>query len=332
MDPTPVLTWIGPRADVGHETDAALAVRIAAGPADALSSLRGPFALAVRHGTRTILAVDRFAIRTLCYRLDANGAAQWAERADDLAGDDDPLDDQAIFDYLFFHAIPSPRTIFAAVRRLPPSHFAIVQTGSIAVQPYWVPEFRADEHPDFDSLKGTFLDLLQASVRRALGTGRPACFLSGGTDSSTVAGMLSRIGETPPATFSIGFDAAGYDEMSYARLAARHYRTEHHEYYVTPADLVSSIGDVARHWDQPFGNSSAVPAFHCARLAKEHGVERLLAGDGGDELFGGNARYAKQRVFDAYAFLPRPLRSRVIEPLVLRTPLQRLPLSRKAAS
>jgi asparagine synthase (glutamine-hydrolysing) len=120
--------------------------------------------------------------------------------------------------------------------------------------------------------------------------------------------------------------------MAYARIAARHFRTEHHEHYVTPGELVDAIPLVAAHYDQPFGNSSAVPAYICARLARSHGVEHLLAGDGGDELFGGNTRYAKQRVFAAYEGVPRLVRAALIEPLLLGVPgMDRLPLARKAA-
>jgi asparagine synthase (glutamine-hydrolysing) len=121
--------------------------------------------------------------------------------------------------------------------------------------------------------------------------------------------------------------------MAYARLAARHFRAEHHEHYVTPEEVVDAIPRVAAYYDQPFGNSSAVPAFICARLAREAGVATLLAGDGGDELFGGNTRYARQKLFAAYDGVPRPLRTLLVEPLLLGVPgVARLPLARKAAS
>jgi asparagine synthase (glutamine-hydrolysing) len=127
------------------------------------------------------------------------------------------------------------------------------------------------------------------------------------------------------ATYSIGFDAQGYDEMAFARIAARHFDTEHHEHYVTPEDIVRSMPDVAAHYDQPFGNSSAVPAFHCARMARDSGVTRILAGDGGDELFGGNSRYALQRVFGYWQDLPgwaqAVLRPVFCNPVVANVPL-----------
>ena len=122
------------------------------------------------------------------------------------------------------------------------------------------------------------------------------------------------------------------DDDGYARLAARHFGADHHEYYVTPDDLVQAIPMVAAHYDQPFGNSSALPAYYCAKMARDDGVHTLLAGDGGDELFGGNSRYAKQRVFGWYEQVPRWVQKGLIESVVERPAAQAVPLFRKAAS
>ncbi|MBQ1765189.1 MAG: asparagine synthase C-terminal domain-containing protein, partial [Aquincola sp.] len=126
--------------------------------------------------------------------------------------------------------------------------------------------------------------------------------------------------------------AEGYDEMAFARIAAQRFDTEHHEYYVTPDDLVRSMPEVAAGYDQPFGNSSALPAYFCALMAQREGVRRILAGDGGDELFGGNLRYAKQRVFNVYDHVPGALRSALLEPVLGTRAARQLPLLRKAAS
>ena len=144
--------------------------------------------------------------------------------------------------------------------------------------------------------------------------------------------MIGLAHGTPAATYSIGFEAEGYDEMEFARIASNRYKTEHHEYYVTPDDLVRSIPMVAASYDQPFGNSSALPAYYCAKMAKDDGITRILAGDGGDELFGGNARYAKQRVFDWYQHIPGIVRRGVMEPLLGTSLAGSLPLLRKASS
>ncbi len=306
---------------------------------EALCRVQGNFAVAVRGAGATTdsvdLAVDRFAVDSLCYRV-VNGQLHFAARADALAdpalGPVPEVDPQAVFDYLFHHAIPSPRTLFKGVFRVPPGHWVSWRGGRLEVKPYWVPQFEEPATVKFETLREEFRGHLKQSVQRSLGTGKAACFLSGGTDSSTVAGMIREATGQAAATYSIGFEAEGYDEMAFARIAAKRFRTEHHEYYVTAEDLVRSIGDVAGQFDQPFGNSSALPAYYCAKLARADGVTRLLAGDGGDELFGGNSRYAKQRLFGWYDYLPGALQRGVMEPLFGLPVMSRLPLLSKAAS
>ena len=300
--------------------------------AKAPQSVAGDFAIALREPNGTVfLAVDRFAIQTLCYRQVGNQLL-FAERADDLADADTDIDPQAIFSYLYFHVIPSPQTIFKNVRRVPPAHYVLFENGQLTVAPYWTPAFEEDARPSFSALCDEFRHLLQQATERQLDGGKAGSFLSGGTDSSTVAGMIGLVRGEPAATYSIGFEAEGYDEMTYARIAARHFKTEHHEYYVTPDDLVRSIPAVATHYDQPFGNSSALPAYYCAKMAKDDGVTRILAGDGGDELFGGNSRYAKQQVFDWYQHIPGLLRKSIMEPVLGMQMAGSLPLVRKASS
>jgi len=299
----------------------------------ALARVSGHFAIGlVQSSGRIVLAVDRFAVHSMCYRVK-DGQLQFASRADQLAEAKPRIDPQAIFDYLYFHAIPSPRTIYQDVYRLPPAHFALFENGQLHIAAYWVPHFQEEKRSaDLEELKSEFLATVREAVKREIVDARPACFLSGGTDSSTVAGMATSVTEATVDTYSIGFDAQGYDEMEFARIAARHFKTRHHEYYVTPNDLLRHIPQVAAHFDQPFGNSSALPAYCCAKLAREDGVNKLLAGDGGDELFGGNTRYAKQRVFGWYATVPRMLRTTVLEPLLSNRYAKAVPGMSKAAS
>lgn len=300
--------------------------------AQAARGVAGDFAVGLREPDgRGFVAVDRFAIRTLCYRVD-QGQLRFAARADELTDAGTEIDPQAIFDYLYFHVIPSPRTIYKGIYRLPPGHHALFENGRLTVAPYWEPSFEEKRRGSLEALKDEFRQLLRDAVATQLGGGQPACFLSGGTDSSTVAGMAALVSGRTVATYSIGFDARGYDEMAFARISAQHFKTEHHEYYVTPDDLVRGIAAVAAHYDQPFGNSSALPAYYCAKMAREHGASKLLAGDGGDELFGGNARYAKQKVFAWYDSLPAVVRTGLLEPMSGSRVMNQLPLLRKAAS
>lgn len=300
---------------------------------DAPAQVQGDFAVALNApGKRCFLAVDRFAVRTLCYRI-VGDELRFAERADDLAGPGAELDPQALYDYLYFHVIPAPRTIFKGVHRLPAGHYALFENGRLTVAPWWKPHFDENRRVPVADLKAEFRQILRDSVADQLDGATTGCFLSGGTDSSTVAGLLRETTGRPAKAFSIGFEAAGYDEMEYARIAARHFGAEHHEYYVTPADLVRSIPAVAASYDQPFGNSSVVPAYYCAQAARQAGVTRILAGDGGDELFGGNTRYAKQRVFGLYENIPAGLRRHLLEPLLTGSELPgKLPGIKKAVS
>ncbi|MDN3920466.1 asparagine synthetase B family protein [Roseateles violae] len=278
--------------------------------------------------------MDRFAVHSLCYAVH-DGRLHFATRADELARrlGIRELDTQAIFDYLFHHCIPSPRTIYAGIHRLPPAHYALFENGQLTVAAYWTPRFCEQSSADFGSLRDEFLGILRSAVQERLSAdGKTACFLSGGTDSSTVCGLLREATDRPPAGYSIGFEAEGYDEMEYARIAAKAYGADHHEYYVTPADLVRAIPDVAAHYDQPFGNSSAVPAFYCASKARADGYARMLAGDGGDELFGGNVRYAKERVFHVYGQIPSSLRAGVLNPLFVNPVIGNIPLLKKGTS
>lgn len=287
-----------------------------------------------------LLAVDRLGIETLCFALDT-ARVHFARDASDAAallhGGQMPttasaLDAQAIFDYLYFHFIPGPRTIYRGVTRILPGHVVRVANGQATVAPYWKPTYTEGANRKLPALERDFLDIVKRSVIRAAdGAASPGAFLSGGTDSSTVAGMLGIATGSATRAYSIGFDAEGFDEMSYARLAAKRFGCEHHEYYITPADLVANIPMIAAACDQPFGNSSVLPTFYCARMAAADGVDRLLGGDGGDELFGGNTRYAKQRVFDYFERAPEWIKGPTRSAL---TPAfwQGVPLASKAQS
>lgn len=327
------------RAAHGGDHDAvSIAAAIAERGTDALSALGGDFALAAWDASkqRGLLAVDRIGIRQLVY-ADTGRSIAFASTLDALLRHPlvpRELSNQALFDYLHFHVCPGPQTIYRGLSRVPAGHYIEFGTSTDPQpRPYWTLRFDEDGTQDFESLRSRFRAMLRAAVTSAATDAASGAFLSGGTDSSTVSGMLALASDSRAKTFSIGFDAAGYDEMHYARIAARHFDCEHHEYYVTPEDVVAAVPKIAAHCDQPFGNASAVAVYYCARLAREHGVERLLAGDGGDELFGGNERYAKQHLLAYYHRIPRAVRAWLFEPLVLSTPVfKALPGLRKLHS
>lgn len=303
---------------------AALADAYVAHGCDAIKLLRGDFALAVLDERRgeAVLAIDRMGVRSLTYSITGD-CLVFGTRADAVNQHPEvkpELDPQGIYNYVYFHMVPAPATIYRGQQRLLPGHLLRYARGRIETTPYWEMKYEERVRAPFGELKREFLATLRSAVRVASGHTNVGAFLSGGTDSSTVAGMLGEVTGQPARTYSIGFEAKGYDEMQYARIAARHFGTRHHEYYVTPDDVVAAIPQIAAAHDQPFGNSSAVPTFYCAKLAKDDGIDTLLGGDGGDELFGGNERYAKQYLYSLYSDLPAALRKGLIEPLAFLLP------------
>ncbi|MGH8642718.1 MAG: asparagine synthetase B family protein [Burkholderiales bacterium] len=288
--------------------------------ADVIEVVAGSFAMAVLNGRsgEALLAIDRMGTQSLCYAV-VGGTLVFGSTLDAIGAfpsNAARISRQAIYDYVYFHMVPGPDTIRAGCHRLLPGYLLTWRHGKLETRSYWEMRYAENEERPMPELKQDFLAALREGVREAAANGTVGTFLSGGTDSSTIAGMLGEVTGQPARTYSIGFDARGYDEMHYARIAARHFGTRHHEYYVTPEDVVSAIPQIAAVHDQPFGNSSAIPTYYCAKLARDDGVDALLGGDGGDELFGGNERYAKQYLYSLYSDLPRSLRKRLIEPVL----------------
>ena len=151
------------------------------------------------------------------------------------------VDPQALYDYVHFHMVPAPYTIHAGRHRLLPGSVLTWRDGRLEVRAYWEMRYVESRKRPMQQLKGEFLDALRSGVKDAASGGAVGAFLSGGTDSSTIAGLLGEVSGKPARTYSIGFEAQGYDEMAYARIAARHFGTQHHEYYVTAADVVKGI-------------------------------------------------------------------------------------------
>lgn len=285
----------------------------------ALESLRGEFALALidAKAAEVLLSIDRFGIGNLVYQSDERGVI-FGSTCDLVCKHPDASRDispQSIYNYTHFHVVPGPQTIYARQNRMLPGQYVHWSNGRSKIGTYWSMRF-SEQSGSVADFKPRFRKVLQDAVATAADDVPCGAFLSGGTDSSTVAGMLGAVTGAQAKTYSIGFAEEGYDEMAYARVASRHFGTQQHEYYVTADDVVDALPMIAAAYDQPFGNASAVAAYYCARLAKSDGVSRMLAGDGGDELFGGNSRYAKQYQFAYYDKVPSFLRH-TLEPMLL---------------
>ena len=266
---------------------------------------------------KIILAVDHLGRYPLYYTLSRNQLV-FASTAKTVLAHPSitrEIDPQGLYNYVYFHMVPGPSSVYKNLSKLQAGTALEISSGQSRIHRYWTPGFSEFHGDSFTRKKNELRHTLTQSVERATaGKNNVGAFLSGGLDSSTVAGILSETSQDKARAFSIGFDAEGYDEMAYARITAKHFGIELNEYYVTPEDVVTALPMVATSYDEPFGNSSALPAWFCARFARENGIELLLAGDGGDELFAGNERYAKQKLFEIYGQIPRLLREGLIEP------------------
>ncbi len=301
-----------------HGTAKSIALAFLAQGPNFLDLLSGPFSLALydHESQQGLLAIDHMGCCPLAYAETTEGlifAGDLSTLRTHPAIDGQP-DPQALLAYLYFHMIPAPLSIYRNVRKLLPGHCLLWKGGSITLDRYWQPRF--DDNPRSEAklarlLRGTLKEAVSSCIETPFATGT---FLSGGLDSSTITGLFKQLSPDAEA-FSIGFAAEGYDEMEYARASARHFGVSLHEYYVTPDDVVAAIPTIAAEYDEPFGNASAVPTYYCARLAREAGKTCLLAGDGGDELFAGNDRYGKQKIFSLYERIPWWLRALLIEPV-----------------
>ena len=304
-----------------------------------LSLLHGSFVVAIldRKARRCLLAIDRMGVHGLCYGQPKEGGIIFGTNAASVAAHpclERKISPQGLYNYLLFFYVPAPGTIYEFQRKLLPAQYLLYENGKVSCDFYWQVPYKADKRASFADLKSQLFDSLESSVDHALegeSLEDTGAFLSGGLDSSAVVGVFSQSGERRVKAFTIGFDSETHDETAYAQVAAGHFNCEHHAYRVTPEDVRDFIPRIGAAFDEPFGNASVVPTYYCARLARQHGVDLLLAGDGGDELFAGNAWYPRQKLFELYQHVPRALRRGLIEPLAFGLPGgERLPLVRKA--
>lgn len=296
---------------------------------DCVRQLEGAFAFAIwdsRQG-QLLLATDPFGIRPIHYVWDGTRLI-FGSRLNAILmapGVSRQIDPTAVYQYFFYSCIPTPYTIYQGIKKLPPGHCLLLNPSGIQIKQYWGMRFEEDFSKPASYFAQGIRERMAQAVRAHIGYDSQSetlgAFLSGGTDSSTVTGLLGQALDRPSRTFSIGFAEHRFNEIEYARIAARHFKTEHHEYFVKPEDAVALIPELVQSYDEPFGNASSVPTFYCAKLACEQGVNVMLAGDGGDELFGGNTRYAADKVFEVYQQLPRWVRHGCLEPLLFGLPL-----------
>jgi asparagine synthase (glutamine-hydrolysing) len=291
---------------------------------DCVLRLNGMYAFVIWDAPRRRLfaARDRLGKKPFYYALTPDRFVFGSELKAVLAAPGVPrdVDPAAVDEFLSRYYVGGARTILRGVAKLPPAHWLTLEEGRLNVQRYWRPAFRPDDPPRreeeyLEELEALFRD----AVRRRMISDVPlGAFLSGGVDSSAVVAMMAAEGGPAVKTFTVGFEEAGYSEIEDARAVARHLGTDHHEETVRP-DAIAILPDLVWHYDEPFGDSSMVPTWYVARMARRH-VTVALSGDGGDELFAGYTRYQRALEDRRLDWIPEPLKRRVLAPLAEALP------------
>ena len=275
--------------------------------------LRGMFAVAVwdaRRG-RLTLARDRFGIKPLYYR-DQGGELSFASELDALPHGD--IDLQALEAFLSFNVVPAPLSIFSDIRKLLPGHTLTWERGTITLARFARPGPLPARHDEDEAeLVEECRARLRDSVRAHLIADVPVgVLLSGGVDSGALAALAAEESSDAVRTFSIGFEEASFDELAGARAVSARYGTRHRELVLRP-DGALLLPALAQAFDEPFGDSSALPTYLVSKLAAED-VKVALSGEGGDELFGGYYTYVADQLAERVgplASLARPLLARL---------------------
>jgi asparagine synthase (glutamine-hydrolysing) len=274
--------------------------------------------------------------RPLCWARAGDHGLVFGSSADDVRRHpavDGRVNAQAVYDYVYFHMVPSPGTIYREIAKLPRASVLELGSGTeISIRRWWQPVFVERADAPVEALGQELRAVLRDSVARCEPGADAASFSPAGSTARRCAAFTARPRDArrPPTRSASARQATTRWNMRASRRAR--FGLELREHYVTPDDIAASMRDIARTYDEPFGNSSTVPTLACARRAHADGIRVMLAGDGGDEIFAGNERYARQSVFEHYWRIPAALRASVVEPLATRllpakgglTPLRKL--------
>lgn len=302
----------------GHsDTEVLLAAIETWGIEEALGRFIGMFAFAIyehQPGTnngrgRFFLARDRVGKKPLYYYHDKDRFVFASEIKAILAHPDVPrrMNRRVLPLYLAYGYVPAPHTMFENIYELPPGHIMTVENGEVSVKEYWDVVYTSDwgSYQSQKEIMDRLLILLRESVRLRLISDVPlGAFFSGGLDSTAIVACMAQHLDQPVKTFAIGFeDDPSFNELKYARIAARALNTDHLEFVVNP-DTIDLVPKLVWHHDQPFADSSAIPTYLVAKLTRTH-VTVALTGDGGDELFAGYERFAAARLAEVYRRTPQ---------------------------
>jgi asparagine synthase (glutamine-hydrolysing) len=287
--------------------------------------LRGMFAFAIWNKTdeSLFIARDRVGKKPLFYSVTENGEFVFGSELKSLLLNKNisrEIDLPALDSYITFGYVPEEFCIFKNVKKLLPAHTLTLKNGKIETKKYW--DFNYAQPTDLKT-EGEYIERLQELITesvkiRMISEVPLGAFLSGGVDSSAIVGTMAKLSEFPVKTFSIGFNEDSFNELKYARMAANHFKTEHHEFVVTP-DLVDIIDDLVWHFDEPFSDPSSLPTFMVSKMARDF-VTVVLSGDGGDELFAGYTRYVIDKKRSGLSNLPKAIRTGILQNIAAKLP------------
>src|SRR5713226_2434745 len=275
---------------------------------DCVEPLRGMFAFAVwdRRNRRLLLARDRLGVKPLYYYTGRDFLAFASEIKALLEIPSVPreVDPEALDLYLSLRYVPGPRTMFKNIFRLQPGHTLVVDERGVRTKKYWDLQYAEPEPRPENYVVGRFLDLLDESVRLRMIAEVPlGVFLSGGLDSSAVLARMSNLADgSAVKTFSVGYEARNgqereANEFEYARLAAKTFSADHHEYRLGAADFGDFVPELVWYLDEPMADSSSIPLYFISKLAREH-ITVVLSGEGADEILGGYNIYRRMLALD----------------------------------
>ncbi|MGA1794273.1 MAG: asparagine synthase (glutamine-hydrolyzing) [bacterium] len=295
-----------------------------------VEDLNGMFGIALwdSQRRRLILVRDRMGIKPLYYMLTTQGDIVFASEIKALLkhpGWEPQLDLEALDLYLTFEYVPTPKTIYQGVSKLPPGHMLIFEKGAIRLKEYWDLDYRSGRTSaqglDERECEEQYLDLLGASVKRRLISDVPlGTFLSGGIDSSTITALAHRQANESIDSFQIGFYEPSFDESDFAIQASRHIGINHHQKMFDTAQMLDALPRVCDIMDEPFGDASLLPTYLLCKFCREQ-VTVALSGDGGDELFAGYYTYQAHAMAGLYLKLPGLLREGLMEPFIRSLPV-----------
>lgn len=281
--------------------------------ADCVHALNGMFAFAIWDTVdRTLfLARDRMGVKPLYYS-SSDEAFSFASEMKALFASGlvaPACREDAAAEYLLFRQVAGPETLFRGVHSLQPGHVMTVKDGQIDIRPYWsLLPANPPEPLGFDDALARFEELFVDAVRLRLISDVPVgTFCSGGVDSSLVTAIAARLKAEPVNTYSIGFDETDFDESTFARMAATHCHSVHHQLNVGNEEFSELLPSMIWHNDEPLDFPNSVHIFALSRLARDK-VTVVLTGEGSDELFAGYPRYRRPALAGWYRRVPSPFR------------------------